>query len=145
MVPYDTNLASAGVLAAELLVGACGTGDDLHAGTVRGLAEDLGRGLAALPKAGTSNTLTEAALACADLSTLAACNVSALPEEGRPAAVAAAHLAAGTTRALVALAEAGLDGSDDGSDDAPAEYAAEDVRSAGWKADLAVRQLGGAG
>ena len=133
MVHQDTNLVSAGVLAAELLVGACGPGDDLHARTVRGLAEDLGRVLSAF-----SGAPVEAALACADLATLAACNISAMPEEGRPAAVAATHLAAGTARALVALAEAGLDGSD-------APYAAKDVRSAGWKADLAVRQLGDAG
>lgn len=133
-----TNLASAGVLAAELLVGACGTGDGLHASTVRGLAEDLGRVLSS--PSGSSDAPVEAALACADLATLAACNVSALPEEDRPAAVAAAHLAAGATRALVALAEAGR-----GPNGAHAAHAAKDVRSAGWKADLAVRQLGEAG
>lgn len=135
MASHDTNLASAGVLAAELLVAACGPGDDLHAGTVRGLAEDLGRVLSS--PSGTADAPVEAALACADLATLAACNVSALPEAGGPAAVAATHLAAGATRALAALAEAGLS-----SDGAHAAHAAKDVRSAGWKADLAVRQLG---
>lgn len=123
------NPASAGVLAAELLAAACGPGGDLRARTVRDLAEDLGRVLAATSEAGTPGAPVEAALACADLATLAACNAAALPGEDGPAAVAAAHLAAGTTRALVTLAEA------DGTD------AAAEVRSAGWKADLAVQQL----
>ena len=129
----DFNLASVGAFAAELLVRACGSGDDLHAGTVRGLAEDLGRGLSSE----TADSPVEAALLCADLATLASCNVSQMPDDTRRFAVAAAHLAAGTARALVALAEAGLDA----EDGAYAENARRDLRSAGWKADLAVRQL----
>lgn len=144
MIFEHTDLASAGVLAAELLVGACGAGDGLQAETVRGLAEDLGRGLDALSEselsgAGTTGSLVEAALACADLATLAACNVAALPDP--PAAAAAAHLAAGTARALVALGEAGI--GSPGS--AYVENALRDLRSAGWKADLAVRQFGESG
>lgn len=101
------------------------------------MAEDLGRVLASLSASETPDAPVEAAQACADLATLAACNLAALAEGSRPAAVAATHLAAGTTRALVALAEAGT-GQADG---AHAASASRDVRSAGWKADLAVRQL----
>lgn len=130
----ETNLAAAGALAAELLVEACGPDGDLHARTVRDLASDLGRVLASISGSETPEAPVEAALACADLATLAACNVAALPDGSRPAAVAAAHLASGTTRALVALA---------GGVGAPdAASAARDIRSAGWKADLAVQQLG---
>jgi hypothetical protein len=134
----DSNLASAGALAAELLVRACGSGDDVHAATVRDLAVDLGGVLHSLGASGTPDSAVEAAIACADLATLAACNVSAIPDGSKPGAVAAAHLAAGTARALAALVEAGI-GDEDG---AYAENALRDVRSAGWKADLAVGQLG---
>ena len=133
----ETNLASAGVLAAELLVGACGEEKDLHVGTVRDLAQDLGRVLASISASETPDARIEAAQACADLATLAACNLPSLPEESRPAAAASVHLAAGTTRALVALAETSP-GEPEG---AHAAYASRDVRSAGWKADLAVRQV----
>jgi len=135
----DTGImdaGSVGVLAAGLLVEACG--DDLLSGTVRGLAEDLGRGLRPLSGAQTAGSLVEAALACADLATLAACNVAALPDRGRPPAAAATHLAAGAARALVALGEAELGD----REDAYAGNVLRDLRSAGWKADLAVRQLG---
>lgn len=135
------GVASAGVVAAELLVEACGAGDDLRLGTVGGLAEDLGRGLASLSGIGTTDSLVEAALACADLATLAACNVAAFPGRGRPSAAAATHLAAGAARALAALAEAGVGE----PEDAYAENALRDLRSTVWKADLAVRQLGEAG
>ena len=138
MISGHINVASAGVLAAELLVEACEAGDDLRLGTVRDLAHDLGRGLGSLYEAGTPGSLVEAALACADLATLAACNVSALPDRGRRPGAAATHLAAGAARALATLAEAGMDG----PEDAYAENVSRDARSAGWKADLAVRQLG---
>lgn len=138
MITGHTHVASAGVLAAELLAEACEAGSGLQAETVRDLAEDLGSGLSSLPDAGTADSLVEAALACADLATLAACNVAGL---GGPSAVAATHLAAGAARALAALAqpEVGAPG------DAYAENASRDLRSAVWKADLAVRQLGEAG
>ena len=132
------DAASVGALAARLLAEACGDGDDLHASTVRGLAEDLGRALRPLSGAGTADALVEAALACADLATLAACNVAALPDRGRPPAAAATHLAAGAARSLAALG-----GAEFGDrEDAYAGNALRDLRSAGWKADLAVRQLG---
>lgn len=138
MITGHTHVASAGASAAELLAEACGTGNGLQAETVRELAEDLGSGLSSLSDAATADSLVEAALACADLATLAACNVAGL---GGPPAVAATHLAAGAARALAALAQAevGAPG------DAYAENASRDLRSAVWKADLAVRQLGGAG
>jgi len=139
MISEHTDVVSAGVFAAELLAGACGPGGGLQAETVRDLAEDLGRGLRSPSATGTADPLIEASLACADLATLAACNAAALP--GRPRAVAAAHLAAGAARALAALGEAEI-GSREG---AYAQNALRDLRSAGWKADLAVRQLGGRG
>jgi len=135
----SSDAASAGVLAAGLLVEACGEGDGLLAGTVRDLAGDLGRGLRSLSGTRTADSLVEAALACADLATLATCNVAALPERGGPSAAAATHLAAGAARALAALAEAEL------GDGAYAQNASRDLRSAVWKADLAVRQLGESG
>jgi len=141
MVSEHTGIASAGVLAAELLVEACEAGDGLHLETVRDLAKDLGRGLSSLSVAGTTDSLVEATIACADLATLAACNVVALPDRGRPPAAAATHLAAGAARALAALAEAEIGA----LEDAHAENVLRDAGSAGWKADLAVRQIGEAG
>lgn len=141
MISEHMRVASAGVLAAELLVEACETGEGLHLETVRGLGEDLGRGLSSPSAAGTTDSLVEAALACADLATLAACNVAALPGRGRPTAAAATHLAGGVVRALAALAEAEI--GEPG--EAYAENALRDLRSAVWKADPAVRQVGEAG
>ena len=141
MALEHTGVASAGVLAAELLVEACGAGEGLHLETVRDLAEDLGRGLSSLAAAGTTDSLVEAALACADLATLAACNLAALPDRGRPPVAAATHLAAGGARALAALAGAGLGE----PETAYEENASRDLRSAVWKADLAARQIGEAG
>lgn len=146
MVSGYIDVASAGVLAANLLAEACRPGPevDLRLETVRGLAADLGRRLASLAEAaddGTSDSLVEAALACADLATLATCNIAVLPDRGRPPAAAATHLAAGAARALAALAEAEIGD----PEDAYAGNALRDLRSAGWKADLAVRQLGEAG
>lgn len=141
MIPEHMGVASAGVRAAELLVEACRAGEGLHPETVRDLAEDLGRGLSSPSAVRTTDSLVDAALACADLATLAVCNVAALPDRGRPSAAAATHLAAGAARALAALAEAGIGD----PDDAYSENALRDLRSAAWKADLAVRQLGEAG
>lgn len=138
MISEHTHAASAGALAAELLAEACGTGNGLQAETVGGLAEDLARRLSSLSAVGTTDSLVEAALACADLATLAACNVA---DRGGPPATAATHLAAGAARALAALAEAEI-GDREG---AYAENASRDLRSAVWKANLAVRQLAEAG
>ncbi len=139
MISGHTDVASAGVLAADLLVEACGAGGGLRMETVRGLAEDLGRGLRSPTETGTANSLVEAALACADLATLAACNAAALPN--RSPAAAATHLAAGAARSLAALGEAEVGK----PENEYAENALRDLRSAEWKADLAVRQLGEAG
>ena len=84
----------------------------------------------------TSDAGSKSSLACADLAILAACNLPALPDDDRPLAVAAVHLAAGATRALIPLVESKA-GTLDGSF---AENTLRDVRSAGWRADLAVRQ-----
>ncbi|QIN81644.1 hypothetical protein GBA63_02620 [Rubrobacter tropicus] len=140
MAPGCVSVASAGVVAADLLVEACRSGpeDDLRLETVRGLATDLGRRLASLAETadGTSDSTIEAALACADLATLAVCNVPGLPKGGRALGAAATHLAAGVTHALLELVE------NAGAVDPHAENVSRDARSAGWKADLAVRQLG---
>ena len=138
----DTGImdaAAVGAFAAGLLVEACGDGNDPLSGTVRGLGEDLGRALRPSSGAGTTDALVGAALACADLATLAACNAATLPNPS-PAA-AATHLAAGAARALAALGEAEVGKPEN---EYP-ENASRDLRSAGWKADLAVRQLGEAG
>jgi hypothetical protein len=132
--------ADAGALAAGLLVDACGphAENSLRLKVVRDLSLDLGRRLEALAGEGfAADSLVEAALACADLATLAACNLPALPEGDRSLAAAAVNLAAGTTRALISLVE-----SETGTlDEAYAENTLRDARSAGWRADLAVRQI----
>ena len=107
---------------------------------VRGLALDLERRLDALsrPEGDQSpDSLAEAALACADLATLAACNLSELSEDAEPLAAAAVHLSAGATRALAVLVEAraGI------LEETHAENTLRDTRSAIWRAGLAVRQI----
>ena len=133
----------AGALAAGLLVDACRTcpDDSLRFEVVRELALDLGRRLEALSDSEDAHSMVEAALACADLATLAACNLPDLPEEGKPPATAAVHLAAGTTRALTVLVESKLGT----PEDAHAENTRRDALSAGWRAGLAVRQIDGGG
>ncbi len=132
--------ADAGALAAGLLVDACRphSEDSLRLEVVKNLALDLGHRLEILAGEGTStDSLIEAALACADLATLAACNLPALPDGDRALAAEAVDLAAGATRALIPLVE-----SKAGTlDAAHAENTLRDARSAGWRADLAVRQL----
>jgi hypothetical protein len=132
--------ADAGALAAGLLVDACRphVENSLRLGVVRDLALDLGHRLETLAGEDfAADSLVEAALVCADLATLAACNLPALPNGDRPLAAAAAHLAAGATRALISLVE-----SQTGTlDEAYAENTLRDARSATWRADLAVRQI----
>jgi hypothetical protein len=133
--------AEAGALAAGLLVDACRPcpDDTLRMRVIRELAMDLERRLEALADASGEDidSLIEAALACADLATLAACNIQDLPEAGKPLATAAVQLAAGATRALISLVE-----SEATSLDEPrAENTLRDARSALWRADLAVRQI----
>jgi hypothetical protein len=109
-------------------------------GVVSDLALDLERRLDALSRPEENqlpDSLVEAALACADLATLAACNLSGLPEDGELLAAAAVHLSAGATRSLAVLVEAGV-----GTlDEAHAENTRRDARGALWRADLAVRQI----
>jgi hypothetical protein len=134
--------ADAGALAAGLLAESCLTASDgsPNLDVVRDLALDLKRKLDALshPEDQQPDSLVEAALACADLATLAACNLSGLPEDGELlAAAAAVHLSAGATRSLAVLVEAGV-----GTlDEAHAENTRRDARGALWRADLAVRQI----
>ncbi|MGH3148564.1 MAG: hypothetical protein ACRDTR_22525 [Rubrobacter sp.] len=133
--------AAAGALAAGLLVEACGIGqgDPLNLEVVRDLAVDLERRLDALSHPTGEDDLVEAALACADLATLAACNLSDLPPQGEPLARAAVHLAAGSTHALVALMGTTTSVPEETSH---AANALRDARGALWRADLAVRQIG---
>jgi hypothetical protein len=141
MARRNRTPADAGALAAGLLVEACRTPSNGYPslGVVRDLALDLERRLDALscPEDQQPDSLVEAALACADLATLAACNLSGLPEDGEPLVAAAVQLAAGAARALVVLVEARA-----GSlDEAHAENTLRDARGALWRADLAARQI----
>jgi hypothetical protein len=143
MARRNLSPAEAGALAAGLLVEGCRTTSDgsLSLEVVRNLALDLGRRLDALSHSDEApqptDSLVEAALACADLATLAACNLSGLPDDGEPLAAAAVHLSAGATRSLAVLVEAGV-----GTlDEAHAENTRRDARGALWRADLAVRQI----
>jgi len=138
MAARERTPATAGALAADLLAEACRSHSEtsLRLEVVGDLARDLGRRLEVLADEGP---LVEAALACADLATLAACNIPIIPDGDRPRAVAALHLAAGATRALIPLVEseaAALDETSSGN-------TLRDAQSAGWRADLAVRQLVG--
>lgn len=140
MARRNLSPAEAGALAAGLLVESCRTTSDgsLSLEVVRDLALDLERRLDALSHSDEApqppDSLVEAALACADLATLAACNLPGLPGDGEPLAAAAVHLAAGAARSLAVLVEARtLEG-------AHAENALRDARGALWRADLAVRQ-----
>ena len=132
--------ADAGALAAGLLVDACQphSEDSLRLEVVRDLAQDLGSRLEVLAGEDfAADSLVEAALACAGLATLAACNLPAIPDRERSIATAAVHLAAGAARALIPLVE-----SEAGTLKEPyAENTLRDARSTGWRADLAVRQI----
>ena len=141
--PEDLSVAAAGALAAGLLEASCRSApkDPLRAGVVRELARSLRDELEALVghagDAAPADALVEAALRAADVANLAASSLADLSGESAADAVAAAHLAAGAARALVALAEAGasdLDGD-------RAEYVLKDARSAAWRARFAIRQV----
>jgi hypothetical protein len=139
MAGRERTPAEAGALAAGLLADACRpqTEGSLRLEVVRDLALDLGRRLEDLAaQDGAADSLVEAALACADLATLAACNLPALPDGDRPLATAAVHLAAGTTLALIPLVEAEAAA----LEESRAENMLRDARSARWRADLARKQ-----
>lgn len=131
----------AGARAAGILEEACRTGldgsDSLHLEVVRDLAQDIKRQLDALSRRiasdNSTDSLVDAALACADLATLAACNLAVLsPEEARRTADAV-RLAARAANSL-----AGAVGEESPND--RAEYLMRDARGARWRADLASRQ-----
>ena len=132
--------ADAAVLAAGLLVDACQphSENSLRLEVVGDLALDLGSRLEVLAGEDfAADSLVEAALACADLATLAACNLPAIPDGERSIATAAIHLAAGATRAPIPLVEAQA-----GTlEEAYTENTLRDARSAGRRADLAVKQI----
>jgi hypothetical protein len=79
--------------------------------------------------------MAEAAICCADLANLAACNAPDLPPDAAPHATEAARLAAGAVGALGPMIEARSGTLDDGH----AENLLRDSRSAGWRATFAAR------
>jgi hypothetical protein len=138
------SILAAGAGAAGLLEAACSreseASDEPRIGLVRELAKDIKDQLEALARLTkpepSPDFLAEAALRCADLANLAACNLDGLPAAEAARAAASVHLAAGAIRALQLLAE--------GAPDNPSGSEAtvlRDVRGAGWRADLAVRQV----
>ena len=136
---------SAGARAAELLEEACrpseGSASSLQLEVVRDLALDIRRQLGALAALALEDAapdiLAEAALRCADLANLAACNASKLPPEKASRALTAARLAAGAVRDLHSLVDSGE------PDGEHLENVLRDVRSAAWRAKFAARQVGG--
>ncbi len=137
--PEPPDPVSAGARAAGLLEEACrsAAANSLQLEVVRDLALDIGRELDALAgparENNTRDVLTEAALHCADLANLAACNAPELPPDTAPQAVAAARLAAGAVRDLRSLVEAGS------PDEEHAENLLRDLRSAAWRAEFATQ------
>ncbi len=137
--PEPSSPLSDGARAANLLAEACRSTDAPRFEVVRELALEIGRQLDALAglagEEAVPDVLAEAALRCADLANLAACNAPELPPDQAPRAVVAARLAAGAVRDLRPLVEAG-------SGDLDAEHAGNlvrDVRSAAWRAEFAAR------
>jgi hypothetical protein len=136
---------SAGARAAALLEEACraGCANSLQLEVVRDLALDIRRQLGALAglarEDAAPDILAEAALRCADLATLAACNVAELPPGETARAIEAARLAAGTVRDLGSVVEA-CGGQQDGEH---ASNLLRDVQSAAWRAEFAARLVGG--
>jgi hypothetical protein len=135
--PEPPDPVSAGARAARLLEEACRSegANSPQLEVVRDLALDLGRQLGALADLARENdapdVLTEAALHCADLANLAACNAPELPPAAAPRAATAARLAAGAVRDLRTLVEA-----EDPDEEHPANLL-RDLRSAAWRAEFA--------
>ena len=141
--PETSDPFSAGIRAARLLEEACRSAtqaaNSLQLKVVGELALDIGGQLGALATLARETTApdlpTEAALHCADLANLAACNVSELPTEEATLASEAARLAAGAVHDLRTVVESGGGYS-------PREHAGNllrDVRSAAWRAEFAKR------
>ncbi len=134
----------AAALAAEMLQEAWAgvSGDALRAEVVRDLVGALREEIEALAglAGGTepADALVDGALQAADVANLAASSLAELPTKATAAeAAGAAHLAAGATHALIALAEVSCAVTLDGEH---AEHALKDARSARWRASFAVRQ-----
>lgn len=128
---------SDGTRAADILAESCRSVKDARIQVVRALALDLGRQLDALSslEEPTPDVLAEAAICCADLANLAACNAPDLPPEAARQAAESARLAAGAVDSLGPMVEAG-------SEDLDEEHAGNllrDVRSAMWRARFAAR------
>lgn len=134
---------SDGVRAAALIEEACrsaqGSPKAPRIEVVRELALDLGRQLDALSdltrEDATPDVLAEAAICCADLANLAACNAPDLPPDAAPRVTEAARLAAGAVGALAPIVES----RSEDLDARHAENLLRDVRSAGWRATFAAR------
>jgi len=130
---------SDGLRAATLLEEACRPAPPNAAKieVVWGLALDLGQQLAALSELGYAapDVLAEAAICCADLANLAACNAPDLPPDAAPRATEAALLAAEAVEALSSMIEA----QSAGLEAEHAENLLRDARSARWRAGFAAR------
>jgi hypothetical protein len=144
--PEPSDPVSAGARAAGLLEEACRpeAAGSLRLAVVRDLALDIKRELDALARsagedAAAPDLLTEAALRCADLANLAACNIPELPPDAAQRAVTAARLAAGAVHDLRSLVETN---SRDLNEE-HTENLLRDVRSAAWRAEFALRLVDG--
>jgi hypothetical protein len=141
--PDTSDPVSAGARAANLLEEACRSTDAPRFEVVRELALDIRRQLDALAglagKEVTPDVLVEAALCCADLANLAACNAPDLPPDAAQRAVEAARLGAGAVETLVPKVEARS--GDPGT--AHAGNLLRDARSAAWRAGFAARLVEG--
>ena len=140
------SVSGAGALSASLLSEACEldleSRSSLQLEVVRDLAEDLKIQLGTLAHTNTgdhetANLLVEAALRCADLANLAACNLPELSEATASRAAASVHLAAGAAQALGFLAENEATRLDETRPD----NVQRDARGARWRTDLATRQV----
>lgn len=147
--PADSTplfLATSAAVAASLLSDACRLDlkaqDSLQLEVVRELTEDLKDYFDTVSQTsaedgGITDLLAEAAIRCADLANLAACNISELSEKVAPRAAASVHLSTGAARALSLLAESGA-GELGG---AHSDNVLRDARGARWRTDLAAHQV----
>lgn len=138
---WHPDTLSAGIRAAGLLEEACRSSEAAQIEVVRALALDLGRQLVALSglEEATPDLLAEAAICCADLANLAACNAPDLPPEAARQAAEAARLAAGAVDSLDPMVEA----RSENLDEEHVENLLRDVRSATWRAGFAARLVEG--
>jgi hypothetical protein len=132
---------SDGVRAAALLEEACRSSEAARLEIVRDLAQDIGRQLDALADLEAApDVLAEAAICCADLANLAACNAPDLPPDAARQAAAAARLAAG---AVVDSLGPTVETASEDLDEEHAGNLLRDVRSAAWRARFAARLVEG--